>query len=115
MMSGMDIASRSHVFVGGRWAEPRATGAIDVVNPATEQTVATVPAGSAADIDDAVGAARAAAGGWAATRPGERAAILQAAREALAARADEAAALVSTELGAPLALAQRLHVGLPVT
>ncbi|MBQ6642960.1 MAG: aldehyde dehydrogenase family protein, partial [Saccharopolyspora sp.] len=39
---------------------------IDVVDPATEQVVGSVPAGTAADVDAAVAAARAAFDGWAA-------------------------------------------------
>ena len=84
----MHIASRTQIFVGGTWQDPATTDTIDVVNPATEQVIATVPAGNAADIDAAVGAARAAATGWAATDPTQRAAVLAAARDELkAARA----------------------------
>ena len=115
MMADMHIASRTHIFVGGEWREPSATDAIEDVNPATERVIATVPAGSPADIDIAVSAARAAATGWAATEPARRAAVLAAARDELKARADDAAELIATELGAPLALAQRLHVALPLT
>ncbi len=108
----MHIASRTQIFVGGTWREPATTDSIDDVNPATEQVIATVPAGNAADIDAAVGAARTAATDWAATDPKQRAAILAAARDELKARADEAAELIATELGAPIQLARRLHVGL---
>ncbi|HEY7175408.1 MAG TPA: aldehyde dehydrogenase family protein, partial [Micromonosporaceae bacterium] len=111
----MEIASRTHIFVGGVWREPSTTDAIDDVNPATEQRIATVPAGNAADIDAAVAAAREASAGWAATEPHRRAEVLAAARAELAARSEAAAELIATELGAPLALAQRLHVGLPLT
>jgi aldehyde dehydrogenase (NAD+) len=106
---------RDAIFVGGSWTKPSSTEAIDVVNPATEQIIGAVPAGSAADIDTAVGAARAAFDGWAATTPAERAGHLAAIRSGLAARADEAAALITAELGAPLTLSTRLHVALPQT
>jgi aldehyde dehydrogenase (NAD+) len=111
----MHIASRTKIFVGGTWHDPATTDAIEDVNPATEQVIATVPAGNAADIDAAVGAARAAATDWASTDPRQRAAVLGAARDELKVRADEAADLIATELGAPIQLAQRLHVGLPLT
>jgi aldehyde dehydrogenase (NAD+) len=111
----MHIASRTQIFVGGTWQDPATTDSIDDVNPATEQVIATVPAGNAADIDAAVGAARTAATDWAAADPKQRAAILAAARDELKGRADEAAELIATELGAPIQLAQRLHVGLPLT
>ena len=111
----MDIASRNRIFVDGGGLEPASADVIEVVNPATEELIGTVPAGNPADVDAAVGAARGAAADWAATPPPGRAAVLAAVREGLAARADEAATLIATELGAPLALAQRLHVGLPLT
>ena len=51
-----------------------------MVNPTTEQPLATVPAGTPADVDRAVAAARAAFPGWAATPVAERAALLTALR-----------------------------------
>jgi aldehyde dehydrogenase (NAD+) len=106
---------REAIFVGGRWTPPATTEAIDVVNPATEQSIGSVPAGSAADVDAAVAAARDAFGAWSTTMPEERAGHLAAIRDGLAARAKEAAELVTAELGAPLMLSQRLHVKLPQT
>ncbi|MEU7568796.1 aldehyde dehydrogenase family protein [Streptomyces fradiae] len=103
------------MYIGGAWRPAGGTGTITVVNPATEEPFATVPAGGAADVDAAVRAARAAFPGWAATPPAERAARLAALRDALAARQDEIAATVTAELGAPPKLAHAVHAGLPVT
>jgi aldehyde dehydrogenase (NAD+) len=111
----MPNTTRTAIFAGGAWTPSTSTDVIEVVNPATEQVIGTVPAGGRADVDVAVAAARVAADGWAATSPVERAEHLIAIREGLAARADEAATLIATELGAPIALANRLHVGLPLT
>ena len=80
---------------------PPGTDTIEVVNPADEQVIATVPAGAAEDVDAAVRAARAALPGWAATPPAERAARLAALRDALVARTDEIAETVTAELGSP--------------
>ncbi|MFJ8587139.1 aldehyde dehydrogenase family protein [Streptomyces sp. NPDC093595] len=103
------------MYIGGAWVPAVGdAGTIEVVNPADEQVIAHVPAGSAEDVDAAVRAARAAFPAWAATAPAERAARLAALRDALAARKDEIAATVTAELGAPPALAQNVHVGLPV-
>lgn len=103
------------MYIGGAWVPAVGdAGTIEVVNPADEQVIAHVPAGSAEDVDAAVRAARAAFPAWAATTPAERAARLAALRDALAARKDEIAATVTAELGAPPALAQNVHVGLPV-
>ncbi|WMX47801.1 aldehyde dehydrogenase family protein [Streptomyces roseicoloratus] len=102
------------MYIGGEWRPAASTETVPVIDPATEQVVARVPAGTAEDVDAAVRAARAALPGWAATPPAERAARLAALRDALAARAEEIAATVTTELGAPPQLAAAVHTGLPI-
>ncbi|MFG2116423.1 aldehyde dehydrogenase family protein [Streptomyces sp. NPDC048718] len=103
------------MYIGGEWRAPASPETIAVIDPWTEQVVAHVPAGTAEDVNAAVRAARAALPGWAATPPAERAARLTALRDALAARAEEIAATVTTELGAPPRLAAGVHAALPVT
>lgn len=103
------------MYIGGAWRPAAGAGTIAVVNPATEEAFATVPAGGAEDVDAAVRAARAALPGWSATPPAERAARLAALRDALAARQDEIAETVTAELGAPPKPARAVHAGLPVT
>ncbi|WP_330238179.1 aldehyde dehydrogenase family protein [Streptomyces sp. NBC_00525] len=107
---------RAHegMYIGGAWRPAAGTDTIAVVNPADEQVIGHVPAGTAEDVDAAVRAARAAFPGWAATPPAERAARLAALRDVLAARAEEIAGTVTAELGAPPALAASVHAGLPV-
>lgn len=102
------------MYIDGDWRPAAGTGTIDVVNPADEQVFATVPAGTADDVDAAVRAARAAFRGWAATPPAERAARIAALRDVLAARKEEIAETVTAELGAPLAFSQAVHAGLPI-
>ncbi|MFJ3955307.1 aldehyde dehydrogenase family protein [Streptomyces libani] len=102
------------MYIDGSWRPAEGGGTIEVVNPADEQVIAAVPAGSAQDVDAAVRAARAALPGWAATPPGERADRLAALRDQLAARAEEVAATVTAELGSPLAFSTAVHAGVPV-
>ncbi|MFF3255394.1 aldehyde dehydrogenase family protein [Actinacidiphila glaucinigra] len=102
------------MYIDGDWRPAAGTGTIDVVNPADEQVFATVPAGTADDVDTAVRAARAAFHGWAATPPAERAARIAALRDVLAARSEEIAETVTAELGAPLAFSRTVHAGLPI-
>ncbi|WP_329188714.1 aldehyde dehydrogenase family protein [Actinacidiphila glaucinigra] len=102
------------MYIDGDWRPAAGTGTIDVVNPADEQVFATVPAGTADDVDIAVRAARAAFRGWAATPPAERAARIAALRDVLAARSEEIAETVTAELGAPLAFSRAVHAGLPI-
>lgn len=102
------------MYIGGRWTPASGGDTIAVLNPADEQVIAHVPAGTAEDVDAAVRAARAALPGWAATPPAGRAALIAALRDRLAARKDELAATVTAELGAPEQFAQQVHVGLPI-
>ncbi|MDQ0786114.1 aldehyde dehydrogenase family protein [Streptomyces sp. B3I8] len=102
------------IYVDGAWRPAAGPDTIEVVNPADEQVIAHVPAGTAEDVDRAVRAARAALPGWAATEPAERAARLAALRDRLEDRAEEIAETVTAELGAPLKLARTVHVGMPV-
>ena len=103
------------IYIDGAWTAPSSTETIDVVDPATERVVATVPQCTAVDVDRAVAAAKRAFPAWAATPPAERAALLEKARDLLAERSGEMAAVISADMGAPAWLAERVQVGLPLT
>ena len=82
------------------------------VNPATGQVVGEVPCSTEPDVSASVKRARKAQPAWGATTPARRAAALRRAGEAVAAHADELAALVTAEMGKPrgAALAEALDV-----
>ncbi|MBJ6617286.1 aldehyde dehydrogenase family protein [Streptomyces sp. I4(2020)] len=102
------------MYIDGAWRPAAGPDVIEVVGPADEQVIATVPAGTVEDVDAAVRAARAALPAWAATPPAERSARLAALRDQLHARGDEIAATVTAELGAPEKLSRTVHAGVPV-
>jgi aldehyde dehydrogenase (NAD+) len=106
--------SRSELYIGGQWVPPASGATIDVENPATEQVIASVPAGSAADVNAAVRAARTALDGWAHTAPDERAAALHRLYLSVEKRADEFAATIATEMGCPLRIATKVQTGTPL-
>ena len=101
------------LYIGGQWVQATGDETIDVVNPYTEEVIARIPAGTAADVDRAVAAARAAFGGWAATPVEQRATLLDAVAERLSERGDQLAAIIASEVGAPVGLARLIQVGLP--
>jgi aldehyde dehydrogenase (NAD+) len=105
---------RDVIYVGGAWADSSTSATIDVVNPATEEVIDRVPAGTAADVDRAVAEARRAQPGWEATPPAERAAHLRAVLDGLTARQEDLATLIATDLGAPYQVALKVHVGTPI-
>ncbi|MGK5696823.1 aldehyde dehydrogenase family protein [Streptomyces sp. URMC 128] len=102
------------MYIQGAWRPAAGQDVIEVVNPADEQVIGMVPAGTAEDVDAAVRAARAALPDWAATPPAERAARLAALRDVLTARADEIAETVTAELGSPLKFSQAVHAAVPI-
>ncbi|PRX49146.1 aldehyde dehydrogenase (NAD+) [Prauserella shujinwangii] len=102
-------------YVEGEWVPSSGTRGIDVVNPATEEVIATVPEGTAEDVDAAVAAARRAFPGWAATPVGERCGYVGAIADALDRRRDEVAATISADMGCPIKIARLVQAGLPVT
>jgi aldehyde dehydrogenase (NAD+) len=108
------MKAQDGMYIDGAWRPAAGQGVIDVVNPADEQVVARVPAGTAEDVDAAVRAARTALPGWAATPPAARADRLAALLDVLTARKDELAETVTAELGSPLAFSQAVHVGVPL-
>jgi acyl-CoA reductase-like NAD-dependent aldehyde dehydrogenase len=107
------IVVRDRLFVGGEWVGPAGSGTIAVVNAATEEVMGRVPEGTAADVDRAVAAARAAFEPWAATPVALRSELMAAVGARLAERSDEIAALVAQELGMPLPLSKAIQAGLP--
>src|SRR3954463_4329842 len=63
-------------FVGGEWVDAVDGGTMEVLNPATGETIAEVPRGTQADVDRAVEAAKKALPDWLETTPAERAEAL---------------------------------------
>jgi succinate-semialdehyde dehydrogenase / glutarate-semialdehyde dehydrogenase len=90
------------LFIGGKWVPAAAGDRFDVYDPATGSVIASVADGRVEDAQAAVDAAAAAAAGWAATAPRERAEVLRRAFELMTARADELARLISLENGKAL-------------
>ena len=94
---------RDALFIGGEWAAPASGELLQVISPHSEELVATVPEGSAADIDAAVAAARKAfdEGPWPRMSPAERITVVEAFSALYAARLGEMADLITTEMGSP--------------
>jgi acyl-CoA reductase-like NAD-dependent aldehyde dehydrogenase len=88
------------MLIGGELVEGAAR--LDVINPATGATFASVPHASKADADAAIAAAKAAVPGWSAVPFAERQASLVALADAVAANGEELARLITLEQGKPL-------------
>ena len=91
----------TRLLIGGEQAE--GSGAVLAVeNPATEETIAQVPAAAPDDVDAAVAAASEAAPRWASIPAVERAELLHEVAARLRARTDELARVMTLEGGKPL-------------
>jgi succinate-semialdehyde dehydrogenase/glutarate-semialdehyde dehydrogenase len=102
----LNTGLNTDLFIDGQWS-PATTGAtFPVENPATLHVLAHVADGHVADAERAIQAAAAAQAGWAATSPHQRADILRASYEIILDRTDELAALMTAEMGKPLAEAR---------
>lgn len=93
-------------LINGVWSDALGGGTWDVMNPATETTVARVPFGGRADCEAAIAAAAAAAGAWARFTPYERGGMLTQAAARMRAEVDALARLTVAESGKPLAQAR---------
>jgi acyl-CoA reductase-like NAD-dependent aldehyde dehydrogenase len=94
------------MLIGGEWRQAASSEEIEVVNPATEEVVGTVPSARPADVDDAVATARRAFPAWAATDVEERAHVLARAAALIEERAKDLAGLLTAEQGKPIAEAR---------
>ncbi|MFE9188203.1 aldehyde dehydrogenase family protein [Micromonospora sp. NPDC007208] len=99
-------------WIGGETVTGSA-GTLPVVNPATGEVVAETPAGTAADVDRAVAAARAAFPAWSATTPQHRADVLRRVGAGLAARTEEIAQAITAEMGSPIGMSRTAQVAFP--
>jgi aldehyde dehydrogenase (NAD+)/betaine-aldehyde dehydrogenase len=113
-MEPMKTVVRDRLYLGGAWVPSTGAESIDVIDSTTEDVIGTVPEGTVEDVDLAVAAAAEAFPAWSATPVGERTALLTKVSEALGARMDSLAELITHEVGMPLVLSQLVQVGLPM-
>src|SRR5438132_14085042 len=90
------VQREAELYVDGRWV-PGGGADLEVENPATEEVTGVITQASAADVEAAVAAAKAAFPAWAATSVAERATVLRRVREILAERAELFAAVINSE------------------
>jgi succinate-semialdehyde dehydrogenase/glutarate-semialdehyde dehydrogenase len=87
------------LYIDGEWRKGAARERFDVLNPATEEVLASVASAEIADADAALDAAEAAFADWAGRKPRERAEVLRKAFELMTARLEEFARLITLENG----------------
>jgi succinate-semialdehyde dehydrogenase/glutarate-semialdehyde dehydrogenase len=101
-MSGPIIPVRTGLYIDGMWRAASDGAEIEVLDPASEEVIASVASASVEDGLAAVEAAHRALPAWAATAPRRRGEVLRKAFELMSARADDFAKLMSQENGKAL-------------
>ncbi len=102
---------RTQLFINNEWRAADSGATIDVVNPATEEVIATVASAGQSDLDRAVQAARAALDGpWGSLSARERGRLVWNIGEKLMERADEIARLETLHNGKPIFESRQIEV-----
>lgn len=99
------MIERTQIFIGGKWVASSGTDVITVINPATEEPLATIPRGSAEDVDRAAQAAAAAFPRWSQSSLPERIAVFQKLACLTEARSAEITRTIVSEVGQPATMA----------
>ncbi|MGI8609165.1 MAG: aldehyde dehydrogenase family protein [Candidatus Dormibacteria bacterium] len=107
------MQNRDRLFIDGQWVEPHGKGKLEVTNSATEEVIATIPEGDAADADRAVKAAAAAFAGWSQLSPQERGQFLNKIKDGLQARTADLTAVIAAEVGMPVGLSPAYQLFTP--
>lgn len=100
------MSHEKQFYINGQWVEPKGDRTVDVINPATEEVVATIALGNEEDVNIAVAAARKAFESYSQTSREERIALLERVLEIFQRRSDEFAKAISLEMGAPAKLSK---------
>ena len=90
------------LWIGGKWKKASDGGRFDVIDPATEKTIASVASATVDDAKAAVDAAQDAFEGWAGRKPRERGEILRKAYEVIMRDAERFAKIITLENGKSL-------------
>jgi aldehyde dehydrogenase (NAD+) len=93
-------------YIDGKWVGPTVARDYTVINPASEEPIATISLGSPVDVDLAVAAAKRAFESYSETSVNERLVILQRIIDVYQSKMDEVAETISQEMGAPISLSK---------
>lgn len=102
------------IYIDGAWIASTGKGRIDVINPSTEEVMASIPEGTPEDVGRAVNAARSAFESWSMTPVATRVDLLRKLAAGLGNRMKEIGETIASEVGMPIGLATAIQAGLPI-
>ncbi len=98
------------MYLDGEWTQPQGRARFTVVDPSTEEPVAEIAMGSAADVATAVAAARRAFATWSVSSPQYRGMLLDRVHALILERSELLAQAISLEMGAAIGFARSMQV-----
>ncbi len=101
-------------YLNGQWAPARHCGEFEIENPATERPIGVLAMGTAADVGQAVAAARQAFPDYSRSTPADRIALLERTLVVYQKRYDDIACAIRDEMGAPISLARGSQAGIGI-
>jgi acyl-CoA reductase-like NAD-dependent aldehyde dehydrogenase len=105
------LAEQKKLLINNEWRDAASGQTMDVINPATEEVIATVPVAGPADVDAAVQAARAAFNGpWGSMSARERGRLVSRLADRLMEKADEIARLETLHNGKPISESRQIEI-----
>ncbi len=98
-------------YINGQWVNPTQGQDFPVIDPSTEEAIATIALGGQADTDAAVAAAKAAFPSWRKSSKAERLELMESILDIYMKRSDEMGAVISSEMGAPIDMSKTQQSG----
>ena len=105
-VSAVIAAVPTGLFIDGEWVDAASGRRCEVINPATEEVIASIADGGPQDAQRAIQVAARAQDSWARTAPRARSEILRRAYELMLEQQEKLAIIMTAEMGKPLAEAR---------
>ncbi|MFB4213689.1 aldehyde dehydrogenase family protein [Shouchella sp. JSM 1781072] len=103
------MRNQTQHFINGEWVDSTGSETIDVINPATEDVIGKISAGTKEDVDKAVSAARKAFPEFSKSTKEDRIKWLNAIADGYKKRSKELIDVMTEELGSPLSVSENVH------
>lgn len=97
-------------YINGEWVNPAISHDVTIINPATEEPIATISLGGSSDVDKAVESAKQAFVSYSETTRGERLELLRKVIDRYKAKSEQLADAITSEMGAPISLSRKAQV-----
>src|SRR5579862_3719803 len=106
----IEMSDYRKFYIDGQWVDPAKPHDFPVINPATEEPIATISLGSSSDVDAAVESAKKAFVSYSATTREERLDLLKRVISVYKEKGEQLAETITSEMGAPISLSLKAQV-----